>query len=212
MQTNKIWIIDINGCIIPSNFPNIKKEAQSENEIRDIIDQANNKGKYTYLHTEFIVFYRLCISEKDKLFFVTGRKESHFKDLTEEQLKEIKYNKIFYYPEELDHTEQLYLGFKEYRINKIIKDIKAESAIIIDDDTRYFKDINHNGLCIQIKTKKQWNFLSNSLFSKEKTINNLTKKIENTNKSLEHSHKESSNDYFTGKIVAYTEILEQLKE
>ncbi len=159
-----VHLLDIDDCILKSNFPNLSLEDQ---DVQKIVENVNEMGLKTKLYPEFLNFAQRNFDRFSRLFFITGRKRSHFEDLTKFQLKDLANlglnMEIIYYPEALKHTPSSYNGFKALVINEIIEKYGlAERIYIYDDITDYFDKINKkpNVSLHEINKKDVWNNLN----------------------------------------------------
>ena len=148
----KIFIFDIDGCVLPSIFPNIHEDNQSKEKI---IKNALEIGDKISLFPDFIEFYKKYCKSAESVIFITGRQKSSLGGLTETQLaplREIKEFSLIYYPEEKSHIAKEYFDWKVNRIREILKgEIKKTVAVgvkekrfllkIFDDTPDYFPKI-----------------------------------------------------------------------
>ncbi len=152
------WIFDIDGCIMPSMFPNIEEgEKQSPEDNENIVKRINNEGRHVRIWQEFFDFYlHHCKPREERIYFVTGRKRSHFGALTNVQLFPIDYTDIIFYPEVLNHTEYIYHKWKYNAILGLIEFSKP--AFIFDDDTGYFDALKFhpNVILNHIDNRQGW--------------------------------------------------------
>lgn len=134
-------IYDIDGCILPSKFPNLY---ESINPI-----EIKRKGASLKPYPNFIKYYHNVASNTLKSIFITGRKRSEFRDLTNFQLYPIicfdNYTYPIYYPEYLDHNEKQYYNFRIGILIDLIETLVhkyQDLAIrIFDDDPSYFDQL-----------------------------------------------------------------------
>jgi len=145
----EIFIFDMDGCVLPSMFPNIHENGQSREEL---IKKVLENGNRTALFPEFIDFYKTHCKAAESIYFMTGRQKSDLGEFTETQLsplKEIKPFQIIFYPESKSHVEKEYFDWKVARMGEIFnKYINAEidneisksnySFKIFDDMSDYF--------------------------------------------------------------------------
>lgn len=115
----EIFIFDMDGCVLPSMFPNIHDNGQSREEI---IKEVLENGYKTSLFLEFIEFYETHCKAAESIFFMTGRQKSDLGELTETQLsplKEIKPFQIIFYPEGKAHVAKEYFDWKVNHLGEI---------------------------------------------------------------------------------------------
>lgn len=162
-KNKKMFIFDIDGCIMPSLFPNLTKQDPKEKE--DLIKEVNQKGFKTDFYRSFFKFYRNNIKYDDLVYFITGRQESSFGALTRHQLsKLIHFSKIqptiIFYPEDKDHVETEYLNWKKETIIDLF-DIGFYHNVF-DDMNGYFRDLKtiHGSQCHQVKSDEDWSRLN----------------------------------------------------
>ncbi len=162
----EIFIFDMDGCVLPSMFPNIHENGHSREEL---INKVLENGNRTTLFPEFITFYETHCKAAESIYFMTGRQKSDLGELTETQLsslKEIKPFQIIFYPESKSHVENEYFNWKVARMREIFNNyINTEvsndssktsySFKIFDDMPDYFprvKEIADNlGLNITLQ-------------------------------------------------------------
>jgi len=141
MTNNKIFIFDIDDCILPSIFPKLLTEDQTEEEKQEIVDYINKKGLKTKLFSNFVKFFEKYCEGKENttISFITGRKRSYFEDLTLHQLK-ILYSDfiLIFYPEDGIYTQEYYTNWKLKSIINILKENTYEKCFVFDDDSSYF--------------------------------------------------------------------------
>lgn len=146
-----INIIDIDGCITESLFPNISDKPQTAAEIELLVNDIN-ENNYNKLFPQFIEYYMTNLHQTFYNFFVTGRKVSHFYRLTEGQLSVLPSGSfmIKYYPEHLEHTKGDYYNWKVNTIGALIHSFSQKETTkrpivfrIFDDDKTYFREL-HN--------------------------------------------------------------------
>lgn len=128
-KNRKIYIFDIDGCILPSIFPNLSKKVS--------IEEIRKKMRLISVYKSFIEFYKYISNRPEiKKIFITGRKAKNFKNETINQLKplEITQNQIIFYPNRYSYSKIRYFTFKIYNILKIALNNKRYSEIIIFDD------------------------------------------------------------------------------
>ncbi|MHA1294694.1 MAG: hypothetical protein ACTSQJ_18815 [Promethearchaeota archaeon] len=175
----EIYIIDIDGSIMPALFSNIDENRESRDKI---IKKILEKGNGIFLFPEFIEFYEKCCKHAEAVIFITGRQESEFGELTELQLKPLKNIKdfqIIYYPEQKTYKANEYFNWKIKKIQEIFngKIIKDNNLRIVNNDTifRIFDDmddyfpklkeivdkLNLNAVLISISDSNTWKSLIN---------------------------------------------------
>lgn len=164
LMSERIFIIDIDGCIIENIYPNFDEKRISLEEVKNRLLQKD-------LYQEFWDFlYYVINPDLDGICFITGRKKSELGSITEIQLNKIKNMQIKYciifYPEKLEITSENYFNFKIDNCNHIIKNNWSKNIFIIDDKDDYFKNIeyrcNVKG-CFKIKNKHSWHDLKRYL-------------------------------------------------
>jgi len=123
----EVYIFDIDGCIMPPIFSNFNSNESRKDIVKEVIKNGNNVN----LYPAFIKFYEKHCIQAESVFFITGRKNSEFGKLTENQLHPLAKTKPFqviYYPEGKPHEIQEYFAWKVKKIKEIIKDaIKSNS-------------------------------------------------------------------------------------
>lgn len=165
----EIYIFDIDGCIMPSIFPNIHDPNQNREQI---IREVNEEGKDISLFPEFIKFYKNIYKKALLVLFITGRQQKTFGELTEYQLKKLRTFKhyfILFYPEEYPHVPKAYFQWKIEMITCIFRVFKNSEGImfrIFDDMGDYFNEIKFIAISLSLKHKcyfinsdKLWEFL-----------------------------------------------------
>ena len=149
-KTEIIYIFDIDGCILPSIFPNLSKKVS--------IEEIRNKIKAISIYKSFIEYYGLISKGPGKeKFFITGRKAKDFRNETIDQLKplKIKENQIIFYPNIYSHSKIRYFTFKIYNILRIAFNNKRYSEIIVFDDIcDYFNKLSRKADIMNIITLK----------------------------------------------------------
>ncbi len=149
-KTEIIYIFDIDGCILPSIFPNLSKKVS--------IELIRNKIKTISIYKSFIEYYKLISNSPEiKKIFLTGRKAKDFRNETIDQLKPlgIKENQIVFYPNTYSHSKIRYFTFKIYNILKIAFSNRKHSEIIVFDDIcDYFKRLSERASIMNIITLK----------------------------------------------------------
>ncbi len=118
----EICIFDIDGCILQSMFPNLDDNIKSREKL---IVEALKKIDDISLFPEFVIYYKRFCEHSESIFFITGRRESEFGELTKMQLsplKNIKEFRIIYYPEENSYESKEYFNWKIEKIQKIFND------------------------------------------------------------------------------------------
>jgi len=169
----KVFLFDIDGCIMPNLFQNFPLKEQSQKEREVIINDVIKKGLNTKLFLNFINYYlKNCVDHT--IIFITGRQKSEFKELTEKQLEPLKkinlYYTIYYYPENRSHNPKEYFSWKKNVIKMYINE-ENRKYLIFDDLDDYFKDlkfyfwnlkylrdfpINFDVSYFKVKSNKDW--------------------------------------------------------
>lgn len=134
-----IYIFDIDGCIMSNLFQNFADDS-------DISENLNNslKEKVTNLRIfpEFFNFYKLNCVNSSVIYFITGRKQNEYGEITKRQLSALKKYKNFFlkfYPDEKSHIKKEYIDWKYSIITRIIDYHRKDSKNIhIYDD---FEDL-----------------------------------------------------------------------
>jgi len=101
-----IFIFDIDGCIMPDIFPNIK-EIKIDNKIAD--HEYTKKASNVSLFPEFIEFYKKNCPNSLAVYFLTGRKQKYYGRITQSQLKPLKIYKrysIKHFPDNKPHISK----------------------------------------------------------------------------------------------------------
>jgi len=114
------YIFDIDGCVMPPIFSNFNNNQSRKKIVKDVIKNGNK----VKLYPDFIKYYEKYCIHAESVFFITGRKQSEFGKLTENQLQplaNIKPFQIIYYPEGKSHKIQKYFTWKAKKIKEIIK-------------------------------------------------------------------------------------------
>ena len=149
-KTEIIYIFDIDGCILPSVFPNLNEKAS--------IEEMRKGIKAISIYQSFIKYYELISKNSGKeRFFITGRKAKDFKNETINQLKplEITENQIIFYPNRYSYSKIRYFTFKIYNILRIALNNKRYSEIIVFDDIcAYFNKLSRKAEIMNIITLK----------------------------------------------------------
>jgi hypothetical protein len=172
-----INILDIDGCILESAFPNLKERVASVDEMKEKLFQTN-------LFSNFISYYCTISEQTFKNIFITGRKESHFKKETEWNLKILNAIStpftVVYYPDEKEHSPWNYYNFKINQISNIILSYSQNHHKFIfrifDDDASYFEDLVthfantpecdcYNFILYQVQSNEDWANLEDKIFS-----------------------------------------------
>ena len=160
----EICIFDIDGCILPSIFPNLDDNSKSREKL--IVDALKNIDNIS-LFPEFVIYYNRFCEHSESIIFITGRKESEFGELTKTQLsplKDIKEFGIIYYPERNSYESNEYFNWKIKKILEIFNDKifqgfsdksskKDHYFKIFDDMPDYFPKVEEfaKNLYIQVK-------------------------------------------------------------
>ena len=137
---NKIFIFDIDQCILDSVFPNLLPSNQHPDAQEQVVREVNEKGWNIELYPEFLRYYYNNCGVNDEVYFVTGRQKHRFDKLTYHQLAELHYEDIIFYPKAGLYQKDLYLTWKCSTIQKLLK--KGHEHYIFDDHNDYFKDID----------------------------------------------------------------------
>ena len=120
LSMGNIFIFDIDGCIMPDIFPNIK---EVKNDNKAINHEIKKKSSSISLFPEFIEFYKSNCLESLAVYFLTGRKQKYYGKITETQLKPIKIFKdyiIKYFPDNRALILEEYLQWKAKNIKDIM--------------------------------------------------------------------------------------------
>jgi hypothetical protein len=192
-----IFLLDIDGCIIKAVFPNFMEAKGISKEL--IIKNVLAKSKNIILYPFFYKFYEKWIKRSRAVYFITGRKESEFGDLTKNQLQpinKIKESQILFYPEENSYStynnQELYFSWKIRTLISIISKYKKENNIfwVFDDLSDHFeilkkilKDNDIKCRFFHIKDKQNWFYYLNEF----KNIKN--RYIKEVNKGNESNSK-----------------------
>jgi len=115
-----IFIFDIDGCIMPDIFPNIK-EIQIDNKIIEF--EYKKKASNVSLYPEFIEFYKKNCTNSLAVYFLTGRKQKYYGRITQSQLKPLKIYKhysIKHFPDNKPHISKEYFHWKAKTIKGIM--------------------------------------------------------------------------------------------
>ncbi len=118
----EIYIFDIDGCILLPIFPNFDDNSKSREEL---MVEVHKKIDNLSLFPEFVIYYKRFCEHSESIFFMTGRKESDFGELTKTQLsplKNIKEFRIIYYPEKNLYESKEYFNWKIEKIQEIFND------------------------------------------------------------------------------------------
>lgn len=161
-EKKKIYVFDIDGCILPSIFPKLLKKNQTREEQAKLIKEINEQGYNIELYPKFIDFYfKNCFLEL--IYFVTGRKRSDFEKLTYHHLSSLQYENIYFYPEDGLYTRDFYLNWKYNTISKIVLD--NGFCYVFDDEKGYFNRLSFfNCLCFLANSNDAWNKLKKCIF------------------------------------------------
>ncbi|MFX1329107.1 MAG: hypothetical protein ACFE91_13350 [Promethearchaeota archaeon] len=160
----EVYIFDIDGCIMPPIFSNFNRNGSRKTIVKEVIKNGNNVS----LYPDFIKFYEKNCIQAESIYFITGRKESEFGKLTEDQLQRltnIKPFQVIFYPEVKRYKIHKYIAWKEKKVKEIIMNIVNQSRFIknsqenviiniFDDINDYFHRIQEykNRFKIQIRT------------------------------------------------------------
>ena len=131
------------SCITPSIFPNLGNKNQTFEEQQVIIKEVNRNWKDVKLFPNFIAFMRK-IKIDDIIYVVTGRKACNFLGLTLEQLINIDYDQLIFYPNNKNYTNEEYVNWKFHTIQYLIKMHHDDHVIIFDDNIDYFEEIKQH--------------------------------------------------------------------
>lgn len=147
-MNHRVFVFDIDGSILPNLFENYGwTKGQDRNAL---IEDVNRKGKDAKLFPNFIEYYKTICRDAQKIYFITGRQEKAFRNLTLINLKPIwdfHYDfTIIWYPPTKKHTSKKYFKWKINTIRTIIKGYTKASAkydlknsfYIYDDLSKYF--------------------------------------------------------------------------
>jgi len=139
-KLKKLFLFDIDKCILPSIFPKLLKDEQSKEEQQDIINIIHKKAKKIKLYPNYIEFYKnYCERENVDVWFLTGRKSSQLKELTLKQLKPISIDPfITFFPENGEYTQEFYTNWKLKSIISFLNEHTYDRCYVFDDDTSYF--------------------------------------------------------------------------
>ncbi|MHA1988934.1 MAG: hypothetical protein ACW98D_20130 [Promethearchaeota archaeon] len=150
----EVFIFDIDGCVMAPIFANFNNDETREKIVGDAVQNGNG----IKLFPDFIKYYKINCISAELVYFITGRKQSEFGDLTDRQLQpllNLKKFDIIYYPESKPHKIQEYFDWKANKINKVIEDatkqksnkfyIETLSFNIFDDMDDYFSIIRNYG-------------------------------------------------------------------
>lgn len=171
-----IHIFDIDGTILENIFVPLKRRKAKDDQTT--ILELREKLKALKLYPEFIEYYKLTKNRTLHNFFITGRKASHFSDITLKQLKPLEYIKnfiLYHYPESNKHNLNNYYKFKNATIITTIlealKNYKNFEIRLFDDDFGYFNLISKQViedikekiffLAHEIHSNEDWKFFKN---------------------------------------------------
>jgi len=175
MKRNLVNIFDIDGCIMPSIFPNIGEDAN--------IPEINQNGYSVELYPNFLEYYDSTAKHTLHNIMLTGRKAHHFKQLTEYQLHPIENYTVFrepiYYEKHRNHTAEEYYSFKFYVITDLILHLhqKYENIVIriFDDDIAYYERIveaiakqenpHYRIILYKIQSNEDWSNINDHIYS-----------------------------------------------
>lgn len=159
---SKIFIFDIDGCILESVFPNLMPSNQHPDAQEQVVKEVNEKGWDVKLYPEFLRFYYNNCTYRDLISIVTGRQEHRFNKLTYHQLQELRYDELIFYPKEGIYQKDIYLSWKCSMIQKLLK--KGFKILIFDDHDDYFDDIDPHGKYdisyFEVHTNEGWRMLN----------------------------------------------------
>lgn len=151
-MNNNVFIFDIDGCIMPNIFENYGWEDNQDRET--VIREVNKNGRNVPLFPNFIKYYKKLCKDALKIYFITGRQEAEFKELTFQNLKsifEFCYDfTITWYPPNKEHKVKPYFKWKFNTIKKIMEGYEKSSRkygiklsfYIYDDWDDYFPKIS----------------------------------------------------------------------
>jgi len=111
------------------------------------VDAVQN-GNGIKLFPDFVKYYKKNCILAESIYFITGRKESEFGELTDKQLQpllNLKKFDIIYYPESKLHKIQEYFDWKVKEIKGIIEKSSRGNLIfkIFDDMSEYFPKLRN---------------------------------------------------------------------
>ena len=150
-MNNNVFIFDVDGCIMPNIFKNYGWDGDQDRET--VIREVNKFGKNVPLFPNFIEHYKKFCKDALKIYFITGRQEEDFKELTLHNLQsilDIQYDfTIIWYPPDKKHKAKTYFKWKIRRIKKIMEGYEKSSRkyglklsyYIYDDWVDYFSQI-----------------------------------------------------------------------
>lgn len=118
-----VFCFDIDGSIMPNIFQNYGWDEEQDRET--VIREVNKNGKDVPLFPNFIEYYKTMCKDAQKIYFITGRQEEEFQELTLINLKPIlepQYDfTIIWYPPDKKHKPKPYFNWKITTIKKIMK-------------------------------------------------------------------------------------------
>lgn len=157
LRYKKVYIFDIDNCIMPNVFPNLNEKGS--------IEEIRRKLKAISLYPEFIEYFKKITNAPGiKIFFLTGRKSKDFRIETINQLKllDITEEHIIFYPKEYSYSKIRYFVFKIYNILKIaIMNNKYLEVVVFDDKKEYFEKLLKKAEQLNIR-KLKLNFVFDS--------------------------------------------------
>jgi len=180
-MSKTLYFFDIDGCTMPSIFPN-DLFYNTDIEKLDIIIKAYQEAKRLYwdwksngtgLYPNFVEFYKEISKEKPVITFITGRQRDIFGWLTRWQLKPLNdinnYYDVEYFPSELNHTKQRYIDFKNVSIGELVPTKRFAGILnIFDDNNDYFQDLKNQFHlakmnCCLMKSNEDWELMLTKL-------------------------------------------------
>lgn len=137
IMTEKIYIFDIDGCIMPSLFPNTFFNNLEEKEA--LVKKVNEEGWNVLPCNEFLQYFINIYEEAFKIFFLTGRQKENFYSLTIHQLRRIDYDDITFF-QDGGISQDAYLKYKTNYFYKLFEEYGMDKEyFIFDDHNDYFQ-------------------------------------------------------------------------
>lgn len=124
----QIFIFDIDGCIMPNIFP-LNKETKKDDD--SLNQKLVKRASDISLFPEFIEFYKKNCVESLAVYFITGRKQKYYGEITESQLKPLKLYKnyiIKHFPDNKPHILKEYFHWKAKTIKDIMNQWSQDSV------------------------------------------------------------------------------------